>query len=122
MDNNWQGLLGVVAIIIAGVSALIAWTSVRNRKDESVTSSVLSLREHEQFRNTTEGALKDIAAVERTKLDIKSFDDWRHEFRHDIDRLELAIGRLDQNKPTTGELNQIAQAFEARLEKVERLL
>ena len=75
---EWQTVLALGALVVAGVSLL----------SKSFDKS-LSIREHEEFRNSL-------------KADITQL---RADYKRDDDRLEERIKVLEQTRPTTGELD-----------------
>lgn len=74
---EWQTIIAIGALLIAGASAL----------SRSFDKS-LSIREHEEFRNSLKA---DIAQM-------------RQDYKRDDDRLQERIAILEQTRPTTGEL------------------
>ena len=74
---DWQTVLSIGALIVAGITLL------SRTFDKS-----LSIRENEEFRN---GVTRDIAQL-------------RSDYKRDDDRLEDRIKTLEQTRPTTGEL------------------
>ena len=91
----------------------------------------LSIREHEQFRRAMETAIADLTTIQRTKLDLQAFADWREQFRddlavmrdhfrHQIDRLDELLRTLDRVKPTTSELETAASYLKENIQRIER--
>jgi acetylornithine deacetylase/succinyl-diaminopimelate desuccinylase-like protein len=74
---DWQSVIAIGALLVAGVSFLA------RSFDKS-----LSIREHEEFRNS----IRD--QISQVRLDT----------RRDDDRLEDRIKVLETTRPTTGEL------------------
>jgi BMFP domain-containing protein YqiC len=74
---DWQSVIAIGALLVAGVSFLA------RSFDKS-----LSIREHEEFRNS----IRD--QISQVRLDT----------RRDDDRLEDRIKILEATRPTTGEL------------------
>jgi acetylornithine deacetylase/succinyl-diaminopimelate desuccinylase-like protein len=74
---DWQSVIAIGALLVAGVSFLA------RSFDKS-----LSIREHEEFRNSIRDQLAQV----------------RLDTRRDDDRLEDRIKVLETTRPTTGEL------------------
>jgi hypothetical protein len=74
---DWQTIIAIGALVVS------VFTALSKNFDKS-----LSIREHEEFRNSMKG---DTAQV-------------RADYHRDDDRLEKRIEILEQTRPTTGEL------------------
>ncbi len=120
MEGNWT--------IIIALGGLIASTFVILSR---MFDKSLSIREHEQFRRAMETAIADLTTIQRTKLDLQAFADWREQFRddlavmrdhfrHQIDRLDELLRTLDRVKPTTSELETAASYLKANIQRIER--
>jgi flagellar motility protein MotE (MotC chaperone) len=81
---DWQVVLSIGALLIAGISFLV------RSFDKS-----LSIREHEEFRNAVR------AEMDRMRVGLQQSVD---QSRRDDDRLEDRIKVLEATRPTTGEL------------------
>ena len=80
--ENWPALLAIAAIAVSIFSAMGRFSE-----------KALSVREHEEFRNSIRDQFLAV----------------RDQERRDVDRVESRLNQLEQTRPTTGEL-------EARLE------
>jgi flagellar motility protein MotE (MotC chaperone) len=81
---DWQAVIAIGALLVAGVGVL------SRAFDKS-----LSIREHEEFRNAVR------AEMDRMRSGIQQSID---QSRRDDDRLEDRIKVLESTRPTTGEL------------------
>lgn len=89
---DWQTLIAIIAMGVAAITLLLR-----------LVGGSLTRNEHNEFRDQV----------------LREFGNWATGFRRDIDRLENMITKLDQTKPTTGELDRTARSLEARLASLE---
>ncbi len=81
------------AIIIAGAALLVSIFAVFARSQEKTQEKNLSIREHEAYK----------AAVER-----------------DIHRVEGRLTQIESTRPTTGELEILAESLNKRIDAIDR--
>lgn len=92
---DWQTLLAVAAIAVAGLTLLARLL------DKSLT-----VREHDEYRKGME------RHAETTRLQLV----------RDIDRLEKQLSILEQTRPTTGELKTTADNVKEQIAEIKARL
>lgn len=105
---DWQTLIAIIAMGVAAITLFLR-----------LVGGSLTRNEHNEFRDSVFGQLHDAKGKIEDRLVIREFENWVIGFRRDIDRLEEMIHKLDQTKPTTGELDRTARSLESRLASLE---
>jgi CHASE3 domain sensor protein len=106
--SEWTIFLAIGSVLIAG--AAFFWKMV----DKS-----LSIREHEEYKKGVTAQVDLLTKRQEDRLVIREFEAFVVQVRLDVHRIEDAIKVLDQNKPTTGELDLAARALDARITALE---
>lgn len=104
----------LVAIVAVGMAALTF--------ADRMLAKTLSIREHEEFKRATDAQIKQLFERQEVRLPIKDHDDWRQQFRREVDMLREELRLLQAKVPTTGELGVITKNLESRLDRLEEQL
>lgn len=108
---NLNTLIALGALMIAGIAMFMKWS------DKS-----LSLREHQEFKETTRERLESLTAEQKKRLEIREFTEWREQVNRDFDRLEADLRIIDETKPSAETLEEAMRAITARVSHLEAMI
>ncbi len=108
---NLNTLIALGALMIAGIAMFMKWS------DKS-----LSLREHQEFKETTRERLENLNEEQRKRLEIREFIQWREQINRDFDRLEEDLRIVDATKPSAETLQEAMKAVMARVTHIEDMI
>lgn len=89
---DWQTILSVVALGLAGITLL-----------SKMLDKGLSIREHEEFRRGNEVTIVGL----------------KGDIQRQIDRIDRRIDVIEQSRPSVGELQTVSKSLSERIHKIE---
>ena len=92
---EWQALVFFISFASLGLSVFVIFSRV--------TEKTLSVREHAEFKQMLD----------------RDQGEWRVQFHREIDIMRDELRLIQSRVPTTGELDKVIEAVEARLSRME---
>ena len=89
-----------------------------------ITSLILtfSLREHVEYKDGVRKTQDEQAAALLERLNIKTFDNWRDQFRHEIDRIETVLRDMHNELAQRVESREMEKTAQAKHDELKRLI
>jgi len=109
-------------VIIGGVVGLVALVGSAVFGFLKIFSSALSLREHIEFKDAANKRLDAIQNGQNLRVMIKTFDDWREQFRHDVDRVEAILRDMHNDLLQRVESREQILTAQAKHDELQRAL
>lgn len=114
LDEQWQ-IVGIVGGLVVAGLAVNAWLTRSGEK-------ALSIREHDAYKEGMEKQIDTIVVGQHERLTIKNFDDWRIQFRHDVDRLETTLREMNREMTQRVESREMVQTAQAKHDELQRAI
>ena len=111
MDFNFNTVIAAIAVLIAGAALF-----------DRMLGKSLSLREHQEFKETARLSLDNLKKGQDERLVIREFNAWKEQVNRDFDRLEADLRIIDETKPSAGELQEAMKAVDSRVTHLETVI
>ena len=117
---DWSTLAALGAIVAAVVAIVAFLSRSTDRFEKTAGERMLSIREHNEYKDGTEKVLDTIQSGQKERLTIKVFDDWREQFRHDINRIEIVLRDMHHDLMQRVESREMVQTAQAKHDELQR--